>query len=377
MPYWHKYCVNKAKNKTNMIIIKKIFILLLALGFYSCNKHLEFTTSLVSNTTIKPDLKKTFYSIPKTSVKVNLFYSRTERIAGPYAEYAKYFFGLNAIKLQNETLWEIDSVQIETFNESDPEMVFAVQSNIDFPNDKILRIGNEGFIYNPQNFFYNFNNLGTNTNSAPSFFSDLGPIPFQAEKNDTTYKIILKDSMFVRIPIVKPRLENKSTQDKAKEIAEIIYKLRQRKLELLLEEDFKNMESSSIKQIFDEISSIEDTYLSLFTGKNDKKSFKETYIFTPTTDYTKSYEALGFFSPVSGLRKTGSPDSKPVLLVIERTNKTAAIKTLLANQKLECKNQLIYRIPELTNISVTFNNETIRLIKSGISQFGALVSSQQ
>ena len=107
---------------------------------------------------------------------------------------------------------------------------------------------------------------------------------------------MLRDSVYVRIPIIKSKSELKTMRDKAREAADVILKIRQRRIDIVSSDEETLPEEKSYKLALSEMKTIEEEYLTLFNGKEVNQQFTSWFSITPNDNNLEKQTDIFYFS---------------------------------------------------------------------------------
>ncbi len=357
--------------------MKKISALFLSLniiyvlsgqGIVSVQKIGEFSPKNINDVFI--------YALPRTTLAIKVVTKNTKTYCGPYFAYAEEYLGLKSIISENKSEWSIDSVDIFPIKEVDPDEFYAVKTKKGFNPKSLFYLTESGFILDPsfksELTQINFGEISINDNSSNEF-KELSMQKFYYGKSDTFYKTVIRDSAYIRIPLTKTKEEMKSLKDKAKEAADVIIKIRQRKFEMILSEDGALPEVKSFRMALDEMNRLEEYYLELFIGRSITTTYTTWFYYTPIASTKETQFEIFRFSPKSGISDRTISSATPVFLTFEKDNNTKSLNEWLQNAKCTSKNQLYYRIPDAAIVNVIWKGNLLASKKILISQFGAIV----
>jgi hypothetical protein len=207
------------------------------------------------------------------------------------------------------------------------------------------------------------------------WYSDLSHTPFIASERTTHYSRTFRDSTFVRVPVHKDIFIEKSTEDKAREAANFIFSLRKRRFELISGDADFIAEGSAVKEVFDEISRLEQEYLSLFTGKRFVKQQIHEVDFLPVKQ-DNGGTILFRFSRTKGVLPASDLSGSPVLIEVSSDSNWKNM-SILNSLSLEIDNQkrdaFYYRIPVPAKVKISGSKGELYSRIANLYQFGPLV----
>jgi Domain of unknown function (DUF4831) len=317
------------------------------------------------------------YALPRTTLAFKIVSRVTNTYYGPYFAYAEEYLGIKGAPSENKTEWSIDSVNILSFKEADPDEYYAVKTKSNFNPKPIFLLNESGLILDPslpeQLGQQNDHNIITKKNALTSEVIEVSMQKYYNEKADTFYKTMLKDSIYLKIPLIRTRQELKNLKDKAREAADVIVKIRQRRFEMILSEDEALPEVKAFHLALDEMRKIEEDYLALFTGRQTTNTFTTWFYYTPASVSRDSQFEIFRFSSKNGISDRKDATATPVFLTFEKDNRTRAINDWMQYISNPGQNHLFYRIPDAATVDVIWKGDLLASKKLLIYQFGTVV----
>jgi hypothetical protein len=317
------------------------------------------------------------YALPKTNLRIKVESVQISIIAGPYAPFAQKYLGISNVTQKSSTVWKISDIEVFSVVQPDMDALFVVEPSPDFSVD-FLRLSQEGLIIpaNAANFYSVEHKLKLSPESlADDYFVDLSATPFIAAEQTTHYSRVFQDSTFIRVPVHKTVVVEKSLEDKAREAADFIFTLRKRRMELISGDADFVAEGKAAEAILNEISRLEDEYLSLFVGKKQTYSATNWYDFIPS-EKSNGAEILFRFSSAKGVLPSSDLSGSPVLITISpETNwqNIDLLNSLSLEKDIQRTDVVYYRLP--VPISIKINDSQTELFSQKLTffQFGPLV----
>ena len=354
---------------------------IIILGFvmmFSCKPASETLVTKIENTGLISD--GIIYALPKTNLKFTITTKRTDIYPGPYHEYAEKYLGIENVPDKETSNWQITDIVINSYEDIDPEQYYMLEPNgkLSFDFNKLIENGiilpvNKPIKTQFENEFYSTNNA-----ESSIFFKDLSVSKFVGEEEITYYKRVQRDSLYAKVPVVKTQSVYKSFEDKAKEAANFIFNIREKRVELLSGMADFYPEGKSLEIALKEMDRLENEYLTLFTGKQFKSSFEANFEFVPTNSELNQPYILFRFSEERGVLQANDLRGRPIIVEIQKSDQTKNLQFLIDDQinreGLEFKNKLFYRIPELTLVEIFDGNKLLAKRKVNVEQYGITVS---
>ena len=316
------------------------------------------------------------YALPKTVLNITAVANRTTIIPGPFHEYADKYLGIQNVADRKTTSWDISNIQINTYQEADPEYFFTL-GNIRFnASNKILTgLAEDSLILFPGRFFkkHSFSEPDTSYENK-IYYTDLSVKRNFYLSNDTTYKNVFRDSVYVDMPVIKQELVRKTPEEKAEEAANYIIKIRKRKFKLLSGQYDYMPEGEALAVAVKELEKLEDEYISLFTGGKYIDNYKKTFQYVPDNTREISKEVLFRFSGTEGFIDSKEAGGKPVIIEIKDLNRTMYFDEInIPDTEILTGNYVLVRLPDLADIRILIGDKILNESKVPVYQYGSTV----
>ena len=327
------------------------------------------------------------YALPQNKITVTVTVQKHVIKTGPFKQYAEKYLGDANVNQNDKVAWEITQIQFGTEAIPDTAQYYFVEN---------MGHGLASFLTLDENLFLhaiNGSNLPENTSNEPKHkveqqsrntdklvsYARITTRQSMVEKIDTVYKQVQQDSMTVRVPIVRRQLVEKTDEQKAKEIAELLFLLRDDKNALLTGEGDGNAlpDGVALQTMVAELDKLENEYMALFIGKSWTEQYTYHYEFTPRGSINQERSILFRFSPQQGILPASDPKGQAVMLEIQQLQQHKPIVDFLERQKrFRLKplkeNGLVYRIPGTAQIKLQQGNTNLASSQLPLAQYGTL-----
>jgi hypothetical protein len=325
------------------------------------------STQRINNAVTQSSDGIVYYSLPRTIIVVHVKFSVATTICGPYAAFARELLGVNAT-LANNSEWDIDSISLQTITEADPQQMYVIKTTKGFDPNKLLQFTSNGLMIDPLKT--GISNDFQNQSNIHSADIEEGLSEYIMHRNiittyDTLFKSVVRDSTLIKIPVIKPKSESKTLKDRAVEAADIIYKIRQRRFEMVLSEDEALPNAKSMRLALAEMKIAEENYLSLFLGRTMRKIIPVNYYYTPKTDTLEGNVELFRFSAKTGPTSQSLQAALPVFISLSKQKRTAPLHDYLTLIPKPTKNYVYYRMPDVAKAEITYCGD---ILSSGVLQ---------
>lgn len=290
-----------------------------------------------------------YYALPRTVLQIDFVVEETQKLVGPYSDYADFVGATDFITKDSKEYRMVD-VTMQTTAEADPNATFYIAMNSKKPEDFAVRLTSKGIL------------LGVG--DGPVAEETVIPaIPTQEVINqEVTFKYQYGS------------VGTKTEEQQALAAAEMINKIREEKIKLLTGFQETAFTVDTYRQMYADLDEMEQEYLSLFLGKKTTKRQVYTVYVTPSKDVP--LQTIGKFSTQAGF-STGTAGTGDVITVQMISLQTTGSINQLSPSAVESmthENKLFYRIPETANIKVSLGTNKVLLERrETIAQLGTFM----
>lgn len=355
---------------------KKIAMLIVVALLISCSKKPIQVATAENATSL--NTKGLIYALPRTVLEVKVDAIKRVIVPGPYGRFALKYLGISDVPINKTEEWRISNIDIASVIESDPTALYAASpgdnTKIDF-----LKLCRSGLILP-------ISGIGVNSTSVKDsrerdvdskiFFTDLSTSPFIATEKATYYSQVQHDSVFVRVPIQKEMIVEKNIEEKARAAADFIFMLRKRRSDFLSVDADHNLNGDGLKIALDEISRLEQEYLSLFIGKTFTETSIHYFEYIPIQPEGES-SIIFRFSGSKGVLPSSDLSGNPILLKSTPEPIPESYERLFSSigfEKDKPINEVVYyRIPISATINISDGKNELLTRRVSICQYGPLV----
>lgn len=314
------------------------------------------------------------YSLPRTSVRVNVKVRRSTFTAGPYAAFAQKYLGIDA-KRSDSRSYEIEEVSLSSSVEADPGVEIAINlGNAKNATANFLNFTRSGLVVAPGYFSSSASRSVNFVEKRDGRIGESQAVSNLGKKTTMLYKSVTKeDGTIDRIEVPQTQIVEKSLEQKAEETAELIFRLRQKRLDILTGDTDANYSGEALGAAMKEISRLEKQYLSLFTGKTAVDYQRGAYEVVPDPKNAKQTYVAFRLSDTQGLVSADNVSGRPVYLDFSSTESKIDGKVSEADI-LNSKGRIIYRTPVVSVVKLLDAQRVIGQCRVPVYQFGKTMS---
>lgn len=314
------------------------------------------------------------YSLPRTSVRVDVKIKRSVFTAGPYAAYAQKYLGIDA-KRTNSQSYEIEEVLLSSNVEADPNTEIAVNlGNSKNATANFLNFTRSGLVVAPGYFSAPASKSVNATAKSGNRPADVQAVSNLGKKTTMLYKSVTReDGSIDKIEVPQTQIIEKSLEQKAEETAELIFKLRQKRVDILTGDTDANYSGEALGAAMKEISRLEKQYLALFIGRTTVDYQKGSYEVVPDAKNAKQTYVAFRLSDTQGLVAADNVSGRPVYLDFSSTEAKIDGKVSEADI-LNSKGKIIYRTPIVSTVKLIDAQRIMGQCRVPVYQFGKTLS---
>ncbi len=295
------------------------------------------------------------YFLPVTVIRVEVEAEKTISKVGPFYRYSKKMLNVNSVVLEDKEEWVLKSVKLYTVGQPDYSKRFNVSSsgsNV----ASLLNLTPEGVLVGV--------NMKNQQENATSLKSNI------ETKTPTT-----ADVSFDAVPMQKKQLSKTSTAAMAEETANLIYKIRKRRLKILAS-DYPVLppDGKSYEVTVSELNKLEKEMVELFVGKKESFTVSKTFDFIPDS-MSVNNSVLCRFSSQKGIISPTDLSGTPLYIEIDIDKPKALPSTAVAvDDKEPLRQGLFYCVPAKGEVKIVDKN--ILLLEKDVllGQYGQLIS---
>jgi len=364
------------KSKGLLLFFSIIFLV-------SCNSYNYNVIKVNPNAEI-PQSVGYYYSLPRNAITIDITVIKTKKIAGPFAKYAAKYLGIKNVPQINSVSFEMTDIKMNSYAEPDPSQFYFVDLSKFKPMGKhtlLLSLSEAGMIQDVNDNRDAKVNLEQKQKLEKSKIDYTETFKYFADENlkervDTLIEKVVMDTITIEKRILKRRMVEKTTEEKAKEAADFIMKVKEQRLDIITGAQEVAYSEATIKLMNDELTKLEKEYMMLFTGITETETFQYRYSYIPESQIYNAFIPLFKFSKFAGVIDEDFHGGQMIYIHVNRAKNTMALSNFAEkNVNPEAKSTgFYYRIPEYAKFSIMQGVEQIAEASFLISQFGVVVS---
>ena len=298
------------------------------------------------------------YSLPQTTVTVEVDAVQENFFAGPYAPYAKRFLGID-VREQDASRSYVKEVRLVTRVEADPKARYSVDTK--GVEDRFLALTSQGLVSFQDKL--EAGDLIWRFNPQPEAdFGTRGVTSQTRTETRTIWKEVETDTAFVRMPVEEAYQVQKTPEMKAQEAADMILKARKERFNISTGNTDATFSGEALGAALAELDRVEKEYLTLFTGYTVAREQHGSFDVVPSPeDRMYRYQAFRL-SNRDGLVAEGAGSIYNLEFEPTEVVDPASAK--------DTRNVVHYRIPAVCNVKLTNGGKTLFESRIPVYQLG-------
>ena len=253
------------------------------------------------------------YSLPSTTIVLDVEAVQETFYAGPYAKYAEKYLGIKA-RQKDETLFQITEVTMSPFIEADQSRRYSINVEKGTIDGSFMRLSSEGLIsfsdaWSVEPYVWRFPTENQKDFSGKGIASNMTSASATLYHNDETFD-------YDKVSIMQNMLVGKTLEQRAAEAAEMILNLRTQRFQIVTGDTDATYSGEAMGAAIAEITRLEEEYLTLFIGYSDYQTQKMRFEVIPSAEQAEQMYIAFRLSDTDGLVPADNYSGKPVTMWI-------------------------------------------------------------
>jgi hypothetical protein len=297
------------------------------------------------------------YSLPSTTFVIEVDAVQEYFFAGPYAAFAPRMLGFSAPQ-EDAVTAHVTRVALQPCVEADPSARYPVEVGLEY----LLSFSAQGLVcfrdtLEADALRWRFSPLPSRN------WTDKGLTGSDVLRTETTVEMVQVDTGFVRMPVSRKVPGTKTLEEKAAEAAEIILTVRQERMDIAMGHTDATFSGEALKAALEELSRIEEEYLTLFRGYKVERPLHGIFEVYPSADERVQRYVAFLLSDTDGLKAEGR--GTPFYLEIEAETKPEPVDAGSRRRVLR------YREPAICTVRLTQDGRDLLVTRAPVYQLGA------
>lgn len=307
------------------------------------------------------------YSLPSTSISLDVEAVQEKFYAGPYARFAEKYLGVQA-RQKDETTFQITQVRMTPLVEADHSRRYTLQVKKGQIEGTFLKLSSVGLIsFSDANF--GSESVWRFPTESKGDFSSKGVQSNLTSESATLYRNEKSESAYNKVSVQQNMVVEKSLEKRAAETADMILKLRQQRLQIVTGDTDATYSGEAMGAAIAELTRLEQEYLMLFIGYSDMQTQKMRFEVLPEAGKENQMYVAFRLSDTAGLVPADNLSGRPVLMEIVPQ---PFAQTAVSEEELKNKKEVLayYRVPAICNVKIMEGANVLLQSRMPIYQLG-------
>ena len=249
------------------------------------------------------------YSLPRTSVRLEVVAEREAFYAGPYAKYAGKYLGIEA-RQKDAVTFTVKSVRMTPLVEADQECRYSIAPGAGMP--AFLSLTSQGLVSISAGA-----SEGTEwrfPSARGADFAEKGVSSNLTSESTTLYRNVKNESSYNKVAVQQEMVVQKSPDARAREAADMIFNLRKKRVQIITGDTDATFSGEALNSAIEEIARLEKEYMEMFIGYSEYSEQKMNYEVVPSVGNESQMYVAFRLSDTKGLVPAEDMSGKPYLL---------------------------------------------------------------
>lgn len=327
-----------------------------------------FTLAVASLLTFAAADAQVVYSLPSTTINLNVTAEKENFIAGPYAKYAQKYLGA-AARSADAVSYTLKEVSVKPYVEIDPAETYTLKiAGEGAASATFLQMCSQGIILYSDSKESKKDEWRFPSAASEDAFSskDLGENLTSA--TTTLYKNVKSENGFNKVAVQQSEVVEKSLEKKAAEAAQRIFDLRKSRIQIITGDTDATYSGEAMGAALKEITRLEQEYLSLFYGISETSLQKMNFDVVPSQSNPKQMYVAFRLSDTEGLLPSSDVTGRPIILELTLGQKAAITDTGAAKKSSGLT--ITYRIPVIATAKLIDSQKVLLQTRIPVYQLG-------
>lgn len=315
------------------------------------------------------------YALPKTTLTLKVTAEKETFLAGPYAQYARKYLG-NDARMEDAVTYSVKAIDMVPYIEADLDNTYTVSlSAKDASSSGFVQMCSQGVIalsdsYTGKEDAWRFPSLASNDR-----FNGKEGSGNLTTSTTTLYRTEKTAEGFRRVAVQQSEVVEKSLEKKAAEAAQTIFNLRKSRIQIITGDTDATFSGEALKAAIDEITRLEEEYLTLFYGISERSLQTMQFDVTPDAANSRQMYVAFRISETDGLLPSDNLAGRPVVMQITAPQVREAPASDASGRKSQsARKQIYYRIPATSTVRILDGEEMLLQSRVPVYQLGSTAS---
>ena len=309
------------------------------------------------------------YSLPQTTITLEVEAVQEKFYAGPYAKYAEKYLGIKP-RQKDETLFQLTEIRMTPYVEADQSRRYSLNVSKGKVDATFLKLSGEGLIsFSDANF--GDQSIWRFPVKTQGDFSSKGVTSNLSTESTTLYRNEKKESAYNKISVQQNMVVEKSPEKRAAETADMILKIRQQRLQIVTGDTDATYSGEAMGAAIAELTRLEQEYMTLFVGYSEYQTQTMKFEVVPEADRESQMYIAFRLSDDSGLVSPENMSGRPVVMeIVPQAFAEPQVSAALDPKAVKPAVEAYYRIPAVCTVKLIESGDVIMQARMPVYQLG-------
>ena len=307
------------------------------------------------------------YSLPKTSVVLEVEAVQEKFYAGPYAKFAEKYLGIKP-RQSDETTFQLTEIRMSPYVEADQERRYSLNVSKGKIDATFLKLSSAGLIsFADANF--GEESIWRFPTKTQGDFASKGVTSNLTSESTTLYRNEKKESAYNKVSVQQNMVVEKTPEKRAAETADMILKIRQQRFQIVTGDTDATYSGEAMGAAIEELTRLEQEYMTLFIGYSDLQTQKMRFDVVPQAAQESQMYVAFRLSDTAGLVPADNLSGKPVVMEIvaqEVADPALSVEMLKSAKEV----QAYYRVPAICTVKLMDGTNLLLQSRMPVYQLG-------
>ena len=307
------------------------------------------------------------YSLPSTTITLDVEAVQEKFYAGPYSRFAEKYLGIKA-RQKDETTFQLTQIRMTPLLEADQSRRYSFNVKKGEIDATFLKLSAAGLVsFSDANF--GDESVWRFPTEVKGDFAGKGVSSNLTSESTTLYRNSKTESAYGRVAVQQNMVVEKSLEQKAAETAEMILKLRQQRLQIVTGDTDATYSGEAMGAAIDEITRLEKEYMTLFIGYSEMQTQRMKFDVVPQKGLDSQMYVAFRLSDTAGLVPADNLSGKPIVMEIiaQEIGEPSMPADMLKNGRAV---EAYYRIPAICTVKLMDGTSLLLQSRMPVYQLG-------
>lgn len=307
------------------------------------------------------------YSLPMTSITLDVEAVQETFYAGPYAKFAEKYLGIKP-RTKDETSVQLSQIRMTPFVEADQDCRYSVYVKKGTLNPSVFSLSSQGLVTFADAKFAD-ETVWRFPVKTEGDFSGKGVSSNLTSEATTLYKNEKKESAYNRVSVQQNMVVEKTLEQKAAETARTILDLRRQRLQIVTGDTDATYSGEAMGAAIQELARLEQEYMTLFTGYSEFQTQQMRFDVVPESGRENQMYIAFRISDKNGLVPADDMTGRPVVLEIVPQVFEQPEVEVVSKEKGKVET-VRYRVPAICTVKIKNGADLLLQSRMPVYQLG-------